>query len=1235
MLPRSEQAVATLERIEEFRIVRLLGRGAQGAVYLAEDEVLQRSVALKVLAATGASSRIMEEAQAAARISHPNVAAVYRAGVCGEVAYLATELVTGVTLASLLPLSIDRCIEVGAAIAAGLDAAHRRGILHRDLKPANVMIAHDGTAKLVDFGLAAATAATEEHTEPTGEVEFSALVPMEGTVSLSGSHGRERSGPRRVGTPLYMAPELWSGLPATVGSDVYALGAMLHQMASGTLPHAATSLVELAESVKKRAAPRLVLAGGATSEAFADIVAQCLAGAPESRPASAAEVLALLSLLARGEAPTRVASNPYRGLAGYGVEDSHVFFGREAEAREITERMRHESLLILTGDSGVGKSSLARAGVVPAIERGALDSSRTWKTVEVVLGSHPSLEIERAIASALHLNAAEPAEEADAFARRVRDALSSSLGLVLLLDGLETLAEDPTAGREALALLERLSIPGAALRVIATLRGDRLTRIASLAPGDLSRALYVVAPLDEPRLRRAIVRPANMSGVRFDPPELVEELAREGLAESALPLLSFTLAEIWEARQDNCITRASIEAMGGVSGAVQRHADRVMAALGEPERAHAKRMLASLVDEHGDSHALVEEELVRNDETARAALSALVRGRLVVARKGESTRVELAHRALAHAWEALREWRARESTLEALARRLQREAREWDRRERDTRLHLSAEDVREMRRLDPHALGAVEKAFLRASARAVVLRRTSIAAMIALLPLVAVLTYASARASAARRTAEEVTREVSEARRYESEAAATLAARANNNAEAFARFDEGKREEGERVWEASRARAKVADQSLSEALRRSERALLLDAASPRARSTIADVLVRRATLFEALGREDEAADAIARLPLYDEGGERLRAWHAPGTLDATSLPEASLFVEQFVEAVHEGEIARWASVENAQGRGALTRTLAPGSYRLVADAPAHARSVAPFIVERGARVVLRAVLVPRALVPDGFVVVPPGAYLAGSGEDEHQRKDFLKAAPLHTRATAGYLIARHETTYGQWIEFLDRLSAAERAKRTPKASSVGTQGDVSLVRDERGWTLRLQPGPVAWSAQLGKTIEYPRATHAKHDWRHMPVTGVSLRDAETYVKWIAENGLRGARLCREAEWERAARGADGRPYPSGKNLADANRQGTYGPKSEALGPDEVGTHPASDSPFGVADMAGNAFELVAAEGEPESVAIVRGGSFAFDANAARAELREHMETDLRDITIGFRVCADY
>src|SRR5581483_5312288 len=146
------------EEFDDYVIVRQLGHGATGQVYLAEDSVLARPIAIKFIGADpdpAARQRFLMEARAAARIQHPNVVSIYRVGELGDRPYLVTELVRGTSLADVArPMPWPRALALAIDLARGLAAAHRRGVVHCDIKPANVMVTEDGTAKLVDFGLA-------------------------------------------------------------------------------------------------------------------------------------------------------------------------------------------------------------------------------------------------------------------------------------------------------------------------------------------------------------------------------------------------------------------------------------------------------------------------------------------------------------------------------------------------------------------------------------------------------------------------------------------------------------------------------------------------------------------------------------------------------------------------------------------------------------------------------------------------------------------------------------------------------------------------------------------------------------------------------------------------------------------------------------------------------------------------------------------------------------------------
>jgi eukaryotic-like serine/threonine-protein kinase len=260
---------------KRYRPVRLLGHGGMATVELAHDTELDRPVAIKRLAENLAANeeykqRFLREARLAARLSHPNIVAVYDAGAEHGVPYIVMEYVEGETVSDLLRrrgrLEPAEAVAQALQACSGLETAHEAGLVHRDIKPQNLLITPDGTLKIADFGIARSLDGTK--------------LTQAGTV---------------LGTAAYLAPEQAAGEQVTATADIYALGAVLYELLTGRPPYEADSLAELfAKQTEGSITPLRELAPVAPAR-LEDAVMHALARAPEYRPESAAAFAAELA----------------------------------------------------------------------------------------------------------------------------------------------------------------------------------------------------------------------------------------------------------------------------------------------------------------------------------------------------------------------------------------------------------------------------------------------------------------------------------------------------------------------------------------------------------------------------------------------------------------------------------------------------------------------------------------------------------------------------------------------------------------------------------------------------------------------------------------------------------------------------------------------------------------------------------------------------------------------------
>lgn len=327
---------------ERYRIDGELGRGGMGVVYRAQDMLLERPVAIKVVSSAGLGSegraRLLLEAQAAARLNHSNIVAIYDVGTADlpdqkePSSYIVMELVEGRSLRDVERPTVDQIVDITKDICRALEVAHEQGIVHRDLKPENVALTTSGTVKLMDFGLARITGKTR--------------LTQQGTF---------------MGTVSYLAPEIILGQEASHRSDLYAMGVMVYEMSTGRPPFEGGDLT----AVLSQHLHAPVVPPGTYNESLPptldELVVRLLSKRPEDRPASAKDVRLTLERISFSgyEMPDRATLPQISRLVRGRLIGREKEFGQAVQVWQKAAGGRGGFLLI-SGEPGIGKTRIAR-----------------------------------------------------------------------------------------------------------------------------------------------------------------------------------------------------------------------------------------------------------------------------------------------------------------------------------------------------------------------------------------------------------------------------------------------------------------------------------------------------------------------------------------------------------------------------------------------------------------------------------------------------------------------------------------------------------------------------------------------------------------------------------------------------------------------------------------------------------------------------------------------------------
>ncbi|MBV8756580.1 MAG: protein kinase [Deltaproteobacteria bacterium] len=663
---RDALALTPGTRIEQYELIREVGKGGMGQVFLARDNKLGRRVAIKLLAAKNKqhAERFLVEARATARCAHENIVVIHEVDEHAGVPYMVLEYVEGATLAQLARekrMAAGRAVELIVPVVRALAAAHAANIVHRDLKPDNIVVTQAGTVKVLDFGIAS-----------LGE-----------------------GGPQSfAGTLPYMSPEQLGTEPVDARSDLWAVGILLFELLAGKHPLEPLSQgVLLAAAASPEPMPSLADHAPGLPDRLVAVVARCLEKKKAARYASAQELLADLEPLLPNRRALAAEDSPYPGLTTFQEADAAKFFGRSQDIAALVAKLRERPLVGLVGPSGVGKSSLLRAGVVPALK----DAGESWEVIIVRPGRYPLTALASALEGLRDSRDSDPIVDADPAAKlraepgtfgarlraRARRRRSQILLFVDQLEELYTLVPDPAERAAFTACLTAAGDDAAGpLRVVVSMRSDFLDRAAEdrRFVEELTRGLVFLQPPNAAALEQALTQPLDLLGFHFE--DGIVDAMVEALEQTpgALPLLQFSAARLWEQRdrQRRVLTREAYVAMGGVAGALASHADEVIARMSAADQRTARTLFQRLVTPER-TRALVETSELRDISPDIARLVAdLVEARLLVVHTRSGGAVELVHESLITSWPTLRRWLDENQDDAAYLAQVRAAAKQWD-----------------------------------------------------------------------------------------------------------------------------------------------------------------------------------------------------------------------------------------------------------------------------------------------------------------------------------------------------------------------------------------------------------------------------------------------------------------------------------------------------------------------------------------------------------------------------
>ncbi|MBK8906158.1 MAG: protein kinase [Anaerolineaceae bacterium] len=599
--------------VKGFQLAELIGSGGFGVVYRAVQPSVQRDVAVKIILPRFANHptfirRFEAEAHLVARLEHPHIVPLYDYWREPNAAYLIMRLLRAGSLDKLLqqgPLELSLFRQIVFQVGQALAVAHANNVVHRDIKPANILLDDAQNAYLGDFGIAK-------------------------MLDLASDDALTDDG-ALIGSPAYISPEQIQNEPIRPSSDIYCFGLLLFEMLTGRKAFPGPTPLAYLQQHLNEPVPSLISINPSLPPALEEMINRTTAKDPRDRFPHMSDLLTRLemvlapsvlelglpladidaALLPLTTQEIAALENPYRGLQAFSESDADNYFGRETLVQELLSKLSNgsdlERFLAVVGPSGSGKSSLVKAGLLPALRRGGLPGSDEWFIVDMTPGDQPWQELEAAMLRVAvdppdslltHLQ-----EGPRGLLRAVQRCLpdDGEMELVLLIDQFEelfTLVADE-AVREAFlqSLVTAVLDPQSRVRIVITLRADFTDRPLQYVDfGELmEQRLALVLPLTPDELTQAITRPVEKLGMAMSP-ELVSTIIQDvGNQPGMLPLLQYALTELFEQRQGRTLTLENYKQTGGVAGALARRADEIFTHLDAAGQEATRQLFLRLI----------------------------------------------------------------------------------------------------------------------------------------------------------------------------------------------------------------------------------------------------------------------------------------------------------------------------------------------------------------------------------------------------------------------------------------------------------------------------------------------------------------------------------------------------------------------------------------------------------------------------------------------------------------